>query len=229
MIIVHHLESSRSLRILWLLEELDIPYEVKSYQRDPKTKRAPASLKSVHPLGKSPVITDGDVTVAESGAILEYLLDRKPESGLLPSPGTAEHLRFRYWLHFAEGSMMTPAMLHLVFRNLTRPPVPWLIRPLTRAIAKGVHDQFIGPEISSLLGHVERALTDQPWFCGEGFSGADVQMSFPLEAYDAAGFIGADYPKTRQFLESCRQRPAYGAALAKGGEFDLTFGAKDAE
>jgi glutathione S-transferase len=226
LITVHHLESSRSLRILWLLEELELPYQVTTYQRDQDTKRAPASLKSIHPLGKSPVITDEGETIAESGAILEYLLDKKPESGLLPSPGTAEHLQYRYWLHFAEGSMMTPAMLHLVFKNLTRPPVPWVIRPLTRAIAKGVHDQFIGPEIVSLLSHIESTLASHDWFCGSTFSGADIQMSFPLEAYAAAEFLTSDYPSTRSFLERCRSRPAYQAALTKGGEFDLSFGLK---
>src|SRR4249920_636693 len=135
MITVHHLNNSRSQRVLWLLEELCVPYEVKRYQRDPVTMLAPPSLRAVHPLGKSPVITDGALTLAESGGIIEYVVERYGGGRLAPPPGTPERLRYSYWLHFAEGSAMPPLLLKLVFDRIERAPMPFFAKPIARAIA----------------------------------------------------------------------------------------------
>lgn len=225
MITVHHLNNSRSQRVLWLLEELGLEYRVQRYQRDPKTMRAPESLRKVHPLGKAPIITDGDVTVAESGAIVEYLVHERADGALVPEFGTPAHRRYRYWLHFAEGSLMTPLMLSLVFGALSRPPVPWILRPLTGLIGSGVDRQFIQPEFDLLLGHVEHTLSQSEWFAGDSLTAADVQMSFPLEACAAAGKLDDRYVNIRRFLDTCHARPAYIRALERGGEYDLSFGA----
>lgn len=224
MIRVHHLQNSRSQRVLWLLEELGAPYEVIEYRRDPKTLRAPASLKAIHPLGKSPVISDesrdGRV-IAESGAILEYLLDRHdPESKLRPMPGDEAHERFRFWLHHAEGTAMPPLVMRLVFSRLSKPPVPALVRPLGRMFAKGVEQTFLGPEIRSLRQYWEEALSNGKWFAGERFSAADIQMSFPVLALEGRGGLEG-YPKLQEFLDRCRQRDGYRRAVAQGGEFGI--------
>jgi len=144
MITVHHLETSRSQRVLWLLEELGVPYEIKVYKRDPRTRLAPPELKKVHPLGKSPVITDGDLVVAESGAILEYLAERYGSQGqgdvaqLLTTPGTPEHLQLRFWMHYAEGSLMNWLVMKLVFMTIPTQPMPFFVRPIARELCKKV-------------------------------------------------------------------------------------------
>lgn len=221
MIVVHHLNNSRSQRVLWLLEELGVPYEVKRYERDPETMLAPPSLKAVHPLGKSPVITDGDTTVAESGAIVEYLVDRYGQGRLAPSPGTPERLRYTYWLHYAEGSAMPPLLLTLVFARMQEAPMPFFIKPVVRIIASKVQGQFIDPQLKLHFDYIESELTKRPWFAGDEFSGADVQMSFPLEAAATRGGLNASRPKTMAFLERIHARPAYKKALEKGGPYEL--------
>jgi len=221
MIIVHHLNNSRSQRVLWLLEELGVDYEVKRYERDPQTMLAPASLRAIHPLGKSPVITDGAVTVAESGAIVEYLVKSYGNGRLLPAAGTPERLRYTYWLHYAEGSAMPPLLLKLVFGRLETAPVPFFVRPVIRMIVGKVNDSFIDPQIKLHLDFMESELGKSEWFAGNELTAADIQMSFPLEAAAARGGLDGRYPKLAAFLKKVQSRPAYKRALEKGGPYEL--------
>jgi len=221
MIIVHHLNNSRSQRVLWLLEELGLPYEVKRYERDVVTSLAPPSLLSFHPLGKSPVITDGDATVAESGAIVEYLLDRYAGVRLRPAALSADRLRFTYWLHYAEGSAMPPLLMSLVFSKVARAPAPFFVRPIARAIAAKVQHSYIDPQIKLHLDFMESELGKSAWFAGEEFSAADIQMSFPLEAAATRGGLDASRPKLWGFLQRIHARPAYQRALENGGPYEL--------
>mgnify|MGYP003450804166 FL=1 len=222
MIRVHHLNNSRSQRILWLLEELGLPYEVVRYQRDAKTLLAPPELRAVHPLGKSPVITDGDITVAESGAIIEYLIDCYGQGRLQPAAGTAERRRYTYWLHFAEGSAMPPLLMQLVFSFLQKSPaLPALLRPLVRKISQGVQKSFIDPQITQHLDYLEAELSRSAWFAGDDFTAADVQMSFPIEAAAARGGLDAKWPAVSAFLQKIQARPAYQKALVQGGPYQL--------
>jgi glutathione S-transferase len=221
MITVHHLNNSRSQRVLWLLEELGLEYEIKRYERDKKTMLAPAALKKVHPLGKSPVITDGNVTVAESGAIVEYLVEKFGEGRLVPPPGTPAKLRYTYWLHYAEGSLMPPLLMKLVFKRVEKAPMPFFVRPVARAIAKGAGTSFIDPQIKLHLGYIEEELGKHAWFAGKDFTAADIQMSFPLEAAAARGGLDAQWPKLTAFLERIHARPAYQRALERGGKYEL--------
>jgi glutathione S-transferase len=221
MITVHHLNNSRSQRILWLLEELGADYELRRYERDRETMLAPPELKRVHPLGKSPVITDGDVTVAESGAILEYLVERFPSAGLAPAPGTPARRRYTYWLHYAEGSAMPPLLLKLVFDRIESGPMPLLARPVARGFARKVKATFIEPQLRTHLDFMESELGKSPWFAGEDFSAADVQMSFPLEAAAHRGGLDASRPRLMDFLSRIHARPAYRRALERGGPYDL--------
>ncbi len=221
MITVHHLNNSRSQRILWLLEELELPYEIKRYQRDPKTMLAPAALRQVHPLGKSPVVTDGALTLAESGAIVEYLVDRYGAGRLAPAPGTPERLRYTYWLHYAEGSAMPPLLLKLVLDTIEKSPMPFFARPIAKAISGKAKGSFIGPQIKLHLDYLEGELGKNAWFAGSQFSGADIQMSFPLEAAAARAGLDASRPRLMDFLARIHARPAYQRALEKGGEYEL--------
>jgi glutathione S-transferase len=224
MITVHHLENSRSQRVLWLLEELGLQYRVKRYARDARTKLAPASLRQVHPLGKSPVITDGALTVAESGAIIEYLVGRHgAASGLLPAEGTPERLRYLYWLHYAEGSAMPPLLLSLVFRKMPEARMPFFMRPVVRGIATKAQQSFIRPQLALHLDFMEAELGRSEWFAGATFTAADIQMSFPVEAAGAAALLGEARPRLQAFLERIAARPAYQRALKKGGPYQLGF------
>ena len=221
MIVVHHLNNSRSQRILWLLEELGLEYEVKRYQRDPKTMLGPPELFAVHPLGKSPVITDGAQTLAESGAIIEYLVDRYGKGRLAPAPDTPEHLRYTYWLHYAEGSAMPPLLLNLVFNRLDQGPMPFFVRPILRKVKQRALASFIDPRIAQHLDFQEAELAKTRWFAGNEFSAADVQMSFPVEAAAARAGLDASRPKLMAFLERIHARPSYQRALQRGGEYTL--------
>ena len=221
MLVVHHLNNSRSQRILWLLEELGLEYEVKRYQRDPKTMLAPPELLAVHPLGKSPVITDGAQTFAESGAIIEYLVDRYGKGRLAPAPDTPERLRYTYWLHYAEGSAMPPLLLNLVFNRLDQGPMPFFVRPILRKVKQRALTSFIDPRIAQHLDFQEAELGKTRWFAGNEFSAADVQMSFPVEAAAARAGLDASRPKLMAFLERIHARPAYQRALQRGGEYTL--------
>jgi glutathione S-transferase len=225
MITVHHLNNSRSQRVIWLLEELGVDYEIKRYQRDTKTMLAPKSLLKVHPLGKSPVITDdahGGVTVAESGAIIDYLIDRYDmEHKLRPAAGTPTRLRYTYWLHFAEGSAMSPLLMKLVFNRIEKAPMPFFAKPIAKAIAKKTKDLFIDPQIKAHLDYIESELSQSTWFAGGRLTGADIQMSFPLEAAVARGGLDDSYPKIMAFIKRIHARAGYKRALERGGEYSL--------
>ena len=223
MITVHHLENSRSQRVLWLLEELGTPYTVKRYARNPKTMLAPPELKAVHPLGKSPVIDDDGTVVAESGAIVEYLVDVHGGGRLKPAPGTPEARRYSYWLHFAEGSLMPPLLVALIFAKVRGAKVPFFVKPIVKGIAAQVHKAYIDPNVTSLLAFMEAELAQREWFAGDAFTAADVQMSYPLEAAAAgrAGFTAQSHPKLHAWLMRCQARPAYQRALAAGGPYSV--------
>jgi glutathione S-transferase len=215
------LNNSRSQRVLWLLEELGLEYDIKRYQRDPKTMLAPASLREVHPLGKSPVITDGGLILAESGAIIEYLVDQRGGGRLAPSPGTPERLRYTYWLHYAEGSAMPPLLLKLVFDRIEKGPMPFFVRPIARAIASRAKSTFIEPQIARHLDYLEAEIGRATWFAGNEFTAADIQMSFPLEAAAARAGLDTSRPKLMAFLQRIYARPAYQRALQRGGDYGL--------
>jgi glutathione S-transferase len=221
MLVVHHLNNSRSQRVLWLLEELGLDYDVKRYQRDPKTLLAPASLRVLHPLGKSPIVTDGELVLAESGAVLEYLVEQYGAGRMIPPLGSAERLRYRYWLHYAEGSAMPPLLLKLVFDRIERGPAPFFVRPILRSVSARVKSTFIEPQLRLHLDFMEAELTKTTWFAGAQLTAADVQMSFPLEAALARAGLNASRPHLHGFLERIHARPAYQRALARGGEFKL--------
>ena len=219
MVTVHHLNNSRSQRVLWLLEELGVPYEVVRYERDSKTMLAPPALLAVHPLGKSPVITDDGVTVAESGAIVEYLVDRYGGGRFVPPVGSAERLRYTYWLHYAEGSAMPPLLLKLIFDRVAATPMPWPFSTMARRISGGVQGAFIGPQLKRHLDFMESELAARQWFAGNDFTAADVQMSFPLEASRVRAGLDAGRPRLMDFLDRIHARGAYRRALERGGPY----------
>lgn len=221
MISVHHLDNSRSQRVLWLLEELGLEYEIVQYKRDPRTLLAPASLRAIHPLGKAPVVVDAGNTIAESGAIMEYLVDRYDKGRLKPDAGSTAQLRYTYWLHYAEGSAMPPLLLNLVFSRLRSAPMPFFVRPVARAMAGKVLNQFVDPQLRQHCDFLESELDRHVWFAGDDFSAADIQMSFPVEAMKARGAIDADQPRLNDWLARIHARPAYQRALERGGPFDV--------
>jgi glutathione S-transferase len=208
MIVVHHLNNSRSQRVLWLLEELGIEYEIKFYERDEKTMLAPKSLREVHPLGKSPVITDGEEAIAESGAIVEYIVDRYGSGRLIPPSGTPERLRYTYWLHYAEGSAMPPLVMNLIFNRFGTGD-------------SSAKDAFIAPQIKLHFDYIEGELRKSTWFTGEEFTAADIQMSFPLEMVTMQAELIDSRPKIKEFVERIHARPAYKRALERGGKYNF--------
>ncbi len=221
MITVHHLNNSRSQRVLWLLEELGLDYQIRRYERDAKTMLAPPELKQVHPLGKSPVITDGQLTLAESGAILQYLTDEYDTTGRLQPKSAADRRRVAYWMHYAEGSAMPPLLMKLVFDRIETTPLPIGIKQVARGIAAKVKDSFVLPQIATHLDFMEGELAQSTWFAGDKFSLADIQMSFPVEAAAARAGLDARRPRLIAYLERIRARPAYQRAVEKGGPYTL--------
>jgi glutathione S-transferase len=223
MITVHHLETSRSQRVLWLLEELGVPYELKIYKRNPVTRLAPPELKKIHPLGKSPVITDGDLVVAESAAILEYLVERYgaqaqgEAANLTTQPGTPEHMQARFWMHFAEGSLMNWLVMKLVFMTIPTQPMPFFVKPIAREICKKVQKQLIDPNLSTSTAFMEDHLSKHSWFAGDRITLADFQMSFAVSALMSRADDAARCPKLAAYVKRMEARPAYQRALAKGG------------
>jgi glutathione S-transferase len=207
MLVVHHLNNSRSQRILWLLEELGIEYEIKYYERDSQTMLAPESLRQIHPLGKSPAITDGEITLVESGAIIEYLVSQYGNGRLIPAPNTPERLRYTYWLHYAEGSVMPPLLMRLIFEKFS--------------IQSAAMEAFIAPQIKLHFDYIEDELSNNTWFVGKEFTAADIQMSFPVEMLAAHPQDVENRPKIKQFLEHIHTRPAYKHALERGGKYDF--------
>ena len=221
MIVLHHLNNSRSQRVLWLLEELGIDYEVKRYQRDPETMLAPPELRAVHPLGKSPIVTDGEDTLVESGAIIERLVERFGQGRFIPPAGTPERVRYTRWLHYAEGSAMPPLLVALIVSRIEGAPVPFFVRPVVRGIAKKLRAGFVAPQLETHLGYMESEIGKSEWFAGSEFTAADIQMSFPVEAASSrAGLTAATRPKLHGWLKRIHARPAYQRALAKGGPYD---------
>lgn len=214
-ITVHHLERSRSQRILWLLEELGLPYELREYKRDRATLLAPPEMKQLHPLGKAPIVTDGDLTLVESGAILEYLVERYGEGRLAPKPGTPEHLRYRYWMHYAEGSAMPPLLLRLVFTQV-KAKAPLLVRPIARGIADKVLATFVDPQLRTHLAWIEGELGKSTWLAGDELTAADIQMSYPIQAA-VERVPELPHPRMEAFVERMKRRPAWQRAYAKGG------------
>jgi glutathione S-transferase len=182
---------------------------------------APPALLAIHPLGKSPVIVDGTVTVAESGAVVEYLVDHYGGGRLIPAAGTPERRRYSYWLHYAEGSAMPPLLLKLVFDRVANAPTPWPISAIARRIAGTVQNSFIAPQLKRHLDYMEADLTAHPWFAGNEFTAADVQMSFPLEAAKSRAGLNASRPRLWDFLERIHAREAYKRALERGGPYSF--------
>lgn len=219
MITLHHLENSRSQRILWLLEELGIDYEIKHYKRNIKTGLAPEALFKVHPLGKSPVVSDAGLTIVESGLIIEYLIETYGNGRLMPGRGTPENLLYRYWLHYAEGTFMTLMIVTLILERIENAPQPFFIKPLTRRIAEQARAAYSGPNIKLNLDYLESVLQDSSWFCGEQMSGADIMMSFPIEAAAVRTDLTASYPALAEFHQRIKQLPAYQRAIEKGGPY----------
>jgi glutathione S-transferase len=220
MLTVHHLENSRSHRILWLLEELDVDYEIQRYGRDTETGLAPPELLDVHPLGKAPVVTDGDRTLAESGAIIEYLVYEYDEGRLKPPDGTPEQRTYTYWLHYAEGTFAPLMLLSLVMGRIADAPVPFFLRPVTRGISDKVREGFLDANVKRNMDFIEASLTGSKWFCGDRFTAADVQMSFAIEAAEVRSDLSG-YPHLARFLAAIRGRPAYKKAIDKGGHYEL--------
>ena len=219
MLTVHHLNNSRSQRVLWLLEELGMPYEIVRYQRQ-ANMLAPRELSVIHPLGKSPVITDGGNTIAESGAIIEYIVGNYGEGRLIPPSNTPERLRYTYWLHYAEGSAMPPLLMKLLFTMIPRRS-PMLLRPLVGKIAKETLTTLVNPQLKQHMAFWETELNKSEWFAGNEFTAADIQMSFPLEAASARAGLSDHHPKAMEFLKRIHARPAYQRALEKGGPYTV--------
>lgn len=217
---VHHLENSRSLRILWLLEELGLAYDLVEYPRDPVTLRAPAALIALHPLGKAPVVTvqeaDGErVTLAESGAIIEHFVEA--EGRLAPARGTPEHRRYRYFMHYAEGSLMAPLLVKLITGNVRTAKMPFLAKPVAKAIADQIDGAFSDPEIDRHFSFLDAELASRPYFAGAEFTAADIQMFYGVEAgLSRAG--DTPRPMVRAWLDRVRARDGYKRATARGGE-----------
>ena len=216
MLTVHHLNNSRSQRVLWLLEELGVAYGIVRYQRQ-ADMRAPKELRAIHPLGKSPVITDGGNTIAESGAIVEYIVGTYGNGRLIP-PANAERLRYTYWLHYAEGSAMPPLLLKLLFTLMPK-RAPALLRPLVRKVSSQALTTLVNPQLKQHMAFWEEELAKSDWFAGPEFTAADIQMSFPLEAAAARGGLEQGHPRAMAFLDRIHARPAYQTALQKGGPY----------
>lgn len=219
MLKIHHLENSRSQRVLWLLEELGAEYDVVRYERDKKTSLAPAALKAVHPLGKSPVLEDDGEIIAETGAIIDYLVE-KHDGALAPPRGGAAYRRYRYWLHAAEGSYAPVLVMSLLLSRMETAPMPFFARPIAKKLTKGLRDAYLGHTMKGLFDYLHDSLGEFPWLTGSELTAADIMMSFPMEAFAARGNIGP-YPRIRDFLERTQARPAYQRALERGGPYGL--------
>jgi glutathione S-transferase len=215
MLTVHHLEKSRSHRVLWLLEELGLPYELKEYKRNPKTLLAPPEMRAIHPLGKAPIVTDGDNVLAESGAILEYIVDRHGSGRLIPAAGSPERIRYTYWMHYAEGSVMAPLLLKFIFEQIKK-KAPWPVKPIAKTIANRVLGDFVHPQIDLHFDWIESELGKNTWLVSDELTAADIQMSYPIEA-QAARMTDAKRPKIAAFIERIHARPAYKRAVERGG------------
>ena len=221
MVTLHHLENSRSQRILWLLEELGIEYEIKLYKRDPKTNLAPDELKAIHPLGKSPLITDGGKVIAESAVIINYLIRNYDKDNRFSSTQDSDAAQqTEYWLHFAEGSLMPYLVMSLVFTKVKTAPMPFFVRPVAKGIADQVMKSFISPNVENSLRFIEDHLSKNMWFSGDEMYAADFQMRFPLEAAMTRSDIASKLPAINAWVKKVHALPAYQNALKKGGPYD---------
>jgi glutathione S-transferase len=218
-LVVHHLNHSRSQRVLWLLEELGLEYEVKRYERNVRTMLAPPELRSVHPLGKSPVVEIDGQVLAESGAIVEYLADRFARGKLARPHGSPARFSYIYWLHYAEGTAMTPLLLKLFIDRVAEAKMPFFVRPIVRKVRQGTIDAFIGPQLQLNLDYMESALAGREWFVDGEFSAADIQLSFPLETAVSRAGLDESRPRLMDFLRRIHARPAYRRALERGGPY----------
>lgn len=221
MIKIHNLENSRSHRILWLCEEIGIAYEIVDHKRNPKTQLASKAVKSLHPTGKFPIIQDEDLVLAESGAIIEYLVDRYGNGKLTPDKGSHDYLLNLYWLHAAEGSIMPLIITNLLFHRTTQKPVPALLRPITKIVADNVGKAYINPSLSGHFDNISQHLEKYPWFGGKDFSSSDIAMGFPILAASKRIKFFSNYPKISEYLSKIQNRPAYQRAIKKGGELAL--------
>ena len=216
MLTLHHLEMSRSTRILWMLEELGVDYEIVEHKRNPKTFQAEPTLQEIHPLGKSPVLADGDAVIAESGAILTYLVEKTGK--LAPAPGTDAWRRYTYYLHYPEGSLMPFLTMTLVFQRVASSPAPFFLRPVLKGVRDKVSQAFLTPNLKRHIAFLESEIGSRDWWAGEELTAADVQMSYPVLALvDRASHL-ADMPNLTRWIRQVEQRPAYQRALEKGGE-----------
>lgn len=220
MLTVHHLENSRSQRILWLLEELGVVYEIKRYERNKETNLAPPELKAVHSLGKSPVIDDNGKIFAETGAIIEHILDAHGGGKLRPAPGTPAYDHYRYWLHAAEGTYMPPLVLTLFVNRIETAKMPFFAKPIAKKIASSIREGYLNHTIKAQYDFLEATLKNRPWLAGEDFTAADIIMSFPVEAFSARGETD-DYPNIAAYLMRFQSRTAYKRALERGGPYAL--------
>ncbi len=216
-LVVHHLDHSRSTRVLWLLAELGVDYELKIHQRD-ANMRAPEAMRKLHPLGKSPIVVHGERVLAESGAVLEYLVDEfDAEHRLRPASDDPAYLDYRYWMHYAEGSLMSPLLVRLIMDKVRTAPLPFFIKPIAKGVAGKVEETFTRPELERHAAYLNDALAERPFFAGEQFSAADIQMIYGVEALVTRGRVQTDVSRLSRWLDGCRARPAFQAALERGG------------
>lgn len=218
MITLHHLEKSQSIRILWLLEELGVPYEIKLYDRDPVTRLAPADYKAISPLGTAPVITEGDVALAETNAIVDYILDRHDDGRLRPAPGTPTRVRYLFWFHAAQGSFQ-PLLTNLFVMKAMTARAPLLVRPVARGLVDGLDKAFFGPRLSALFNEIETQLGRTKWFAGDDLTAADIVMGYSMELAGArSGMDETRFPNAHRFLKQMRDMPSYQRAMEKDGK-----------
>lgn len=223
MITLHHLENSQSIRILWLLEELGLDYEFKMYDRDKTTFLAPDAYKRLSPLGTAPVITDGELVLPESNAIVDYILDTYGEGKLRPAVGTPERTRYLFWFHVAQGSFQPLLTTSFVF-NALKTRVPFILKPIIRSVIGRAEKLFLEPRLTALLKLIEADLGRSTWFAGEELTAADIVMGYCMEIAAVRAGMDRRYPNAQRFIEQMRSRPAYKAALERDGKFDPMAG-----
>lgn len=218
MLTLHHLENSQSIRILWLLEELGVDYDFKMYDRDKETRLAPEAYKKISPLGTAPVITDGDIVLSESNAIIDYIIETYGEGKLQPAVGTPERARYLFWFHAAQGSLQPLLTNKIVFTMMVE-RAPFFIRPIVAGISKKLNERFIGPRLERLLAEIEKQLSETTWFAGDKLTAADITMGYCMEVLAVRAGMDNSYPHAQAYLERMRARPAYQVALKKDGKF----------
>ena len=218
MITLHHLEKSQSIRILWLLEELGVPYEVKLYDRDPETRLAPASYKAVSPLGTAPVITDDGLTLAETNAIVDYICDKHDDGRLRPAPGTPMRAKYLFWFHTSQGSLQ-PLLTNKFVMTAMSTRAPFLARPVAKSLVGALDQRFFGPRLAALFREIEKALSESKWFAGDQLTAADMVMGYSMElCAHRGGMTETDFPNAFRFLKQMREHPSYVRAMEKDGK-----------